>query len=318
MVCFLSLPNITCWPRDTFSALCATLSAGLLFLLTYQENQHRSMKIRYLFGALFGVLLLTNPLVNLTSGRAWNHDLPTLLIFIVFLLFRQGFQKANSKVWFFVGGIFLGLAIGTRLTYIFVTIPLLGMIYLFPGEASIPHRLKLILYFTMGLGLALLPALYLLLLAPEGFYFGNYVYPRLHTVYQSLQRLPSGTTVGGKIPHFVSNVLTDPLNLILYGGYLYLFLRFARSKKSDKLANFYFVFTGALVVALLLGAFAPTPALVHYYFAPMPFLVMALMIGVARFTKPDRTTLGVLVLVAIFSVIWHISANDDLEKIPRC
>ncbi len=300
-----------------FSVLCAVLSTGILFFVSSREFQHRSRMIRYLFGVLFVVLLITSPLYSLTSGKAWNHDLPTLLILIVFLLIRQGFRNERPKWLFITSGLLLGVAIGTRLTYVFSLVPFLGMIYLSPYSKSGPSRYASIMFFSIGVGIAMLPAFILFLLSPEGFIFGNYVYPRLHTVYQTLQNVNVGITIGGKIAHFTSIVFTMPLNLLLYAGYILLLVGVGRYKGFDKPTKIRFGSVGALIAFLLIGAFIPTPSLEHYFYAPIPFLVLGILLSVAKIDNLGRDTLRPMLLVVLFAVSWHGFTTGEFEAIKK-
>src|SRR5438477_528918 len=61
--------------------------------------------------------LLCNPVFIFTSGRAWNHDLPTLAMLLAFVAAVRGIRRDRAG-WQFAAGLLAGIAIGTRLTFV--------------------------------------------------------------------------------------------------------------------------------------------------------------------------------------------------------
>lgn len=285
-----------------FSALCATLSAVLIFYLADKLLSHWRQPYRSLTGAFAVLLFVTNPIFRGADGLALNHSLPALLSLAAFMLYYAGARKSRPELFFFLSGLMVGLAAGTRLSYAVLLGPFLGAVFLFPFDQALSSRLRGVFSFSAGVFLALLPAFFLFILAPQEFYYGNYVYFRLNTIYRELLQHEIAMTTAGKLGYFYEVVLKSPINLAIYTGVLIFSLAAAVKVWMTKEQRFFeLALVGVLSLFLLLSAFAPTPSWSQYFFAPLPFLVTGLLYGLSVFShnRPYLSGIFLTLLVGI-------------------
>jgi len=300
-----------------FSVICATLSAGVLFYVIYKHFNNRGSLIQNLLAVACVILLVTNPLFDDASGKAWNHDLPTLLTLLSFvLLYRSASQDISTRK-IFLSGIFLGLAIGTRLSYAMAVIPFLGAFLIIPSQQPRTSRYVHIIVFSIGVFLALLPSFVLFIANPKFFIFGNVVYPKLNTLYRHLLRHQSGMTIEGKIIYFLTGVIYSPLNMLLYLGlFLIMVITTVKSLLSRINVNMSLVFIFGLCMFLLIGSFGPTPSWYQYFYAPIPFLILGIFFGVGDLVIQQRRLSWFLIILLLLVIILgnsHIIGFDDIK-----
>jgi hypothetical protein len=135
--------------------------------------------------ALAGVVaLMASPIFVFTSGRAWNHDLPMLLALAAALTFlhASGYDRRAAgrlpscpACWLATTGVLLGLAAATRLSYAFLTPAFVLALWLTSGAPGVPGW-RIVAGLAVGGLVGLAPVWWALLVAPEGFLFGNVVY----------------------------------------------------------------------------------------------------------------------------------------------
>src|SRR3989337_3201680 len=153
------------------SVVFSMASIVLIFWISYNFFRGQRLSIRMTAPAGGLILLLANPLFAYTSGLAWNHDLPILLVLLAFSVHVHGSERENSAIWTLISGGLIGLAIGTRLTFLLVAIPFFVTLFNFPGIITPKARLKTLLAFCLWV---------VLLLAPPSFLF---LLPSPHIVY---------------------------------------------------------------------------------------------------------------------------------------
>jgi hypothetical protein len=148
-----------------FSTLCALGVAAVLFWTGWRVASPYSTPIRLLTGTCATLLLLANPVYFYASGIAWNHDPSIMFALFGFILYTEGIRRDTSRLLTSAGAL-LGLAIGTRLTFIFALISLLLLLFTLP--ASYPLKRKAIFGSALiaGSAAALLPSLVLFALSP--------------------------------------------------------------------------------------------------------------------------------------------------------
>jgi len=312
------LTNYCLLGARVLSVVCATISAGILFYITYQHFYSQGSLIRNLTAVTCVILLITNPLFYSVSGRAWNHDLPTLLILLTFaLLYRYDNQDISTRK-VFLSGIFLGLAIGARLSYATAIIPYLGAFLIFPSQRSRTSKHLHIIAFSIGVSLGLLPSIVLFIANPKFFIFGNVIYPKLNPVYRQLLRHRTGMTIAGKIIYFLTNVISSPLNMLLYLGlFVIMITATVKSMVTKTSTNMSLVFAFGLSLFLLIGSFGPTPSWHQYFYAPIPFLILGIIFGFNTLFGKRRRLSWFLIIVPLLLVIIFGSARivsfDDIK-----
>ena len=163
------LTNFSLLGARVLSVTWATLSVVILFYIAFEHFNSQGSLIQSLLAIACVILLITNPLFGSVSGKAWNHDLPTLLILLSFaLLCRYDSQDISIRK-VFLSGILLGLAIGTRLSYATMIIPYLGAFLFFPSQRSRTVKYLYIMAFSIGVSLGLLPSIVLFIANPKFF-----------------------------------------------------------------------------------------------------------------------------------------------------
>jgi 4-amino-4-deoxy-L-arabinose transferase-like glycosyltransferase len=133
--------------------------------------------------------------------------------------------------------------------------------------------------FMVGYVAALLPAGWLLLLAPEQTVFGNLGYPALNTAYRVSSGFTEAMDFGGKVEFALVEVLAQPGNLCLAALFLFGCLcgPMALDTREGRLRRLMLL----VLPFLLLGAFAATPSWYQYFYAMVPFAVLGGVVGLA-------------------------------------
>ncbi len=262
-------------------------------------------------------IFLNHPYMSLIDGVALNHSLATVFSLLALIFFIQLIQQENISFWHaFLCGVCICLAAFIRFNYaslIVVLFILFGMVKLIQDP---PHISKTLLWFSAGLISAALPALALIFFAPNAFYYGNLVYPRLNTLYYQDLLFKVDMDLGTKISGFVSHILSSPIDFILYALLLFMgltsFILYLRRKSPvdlGKLALASFAFT------LFLTAFAPTPTQQQYYFAPLPFLLVILAVVGFEIYQKNKLGFYSTILLVLFALIPSISFTNPLTDL---
>ncbi len=289
------------------SVLSALLTLGLIFSLAYRQFSNWSAFWRLAVSISSVVILAANPLFTYTSGQAWNHDFSTFLTLSGFLIFLQATQPGRGPGRLIISGVLLGLAAGVRLTYLVTGLPLVLALIFSPRLAEARDKLHSIGWFAMGWALALLPALFLFMLAPTQFLFGNLGYPQLNTLYRLETGFTERMSLVGKFEYLFTRVLVDPgngmlfLGLLIFGiGALLVLYRTGRKIQGGLGIGF------LLAISLFVAALIPTPAWPQYFYAPLPFFVLTMIYGVSALPvrrKQKTVLLSAYLLLAGLSVI---------------
>ena len=310
-----SLTQTSMLPARAVSAVCAALAASLVFHLTGSFFRDRSRPLRFIISAAGSLTLITNPLFVYTSGRSWNHDLPTLFIVAAAALFLHRESTRPTNKWITASGVFVGLAAGARLTYVLTAIPFLLAISLQRGESVWKQRRSQWLAFGAGFLVASLPWIALFVAAPRPFLFGNLTYQSLNTDYRELLSHRVGETLLGKGVYFFHVLVDKPANLLLLLTFaiVALMVGFKILRRRAWLES-EAVILGGLALVLLVSAFAATPSWYQYFYGPVPFLILAALYGVSFVWQPGviwgRAFAGGAVVLFLASGASLISQSD--------
>lgn len=262
-------------PARAVSAVSAALAAGLIFSLTGGFFHDKQRFTRLGISGAASLLLITNPIFRYTSGRAWNHDVPTLLTCIAAALFLRTRSAARPERWLLACGALVGLAVGTRLTYVLAVVPFLLAILVRRHEAGWKVAKSQAAAFGAGIGLASVPWVALFVAAPREFLFGNITYQSLNTDYREILVHRVGETVLGKTIYFYEVLTDEPANLLLFVGVgivaTWCVLRIYRRRLR---APEEMILLGSQVGVLLGSAFVATPSWYQYFYAPVPFIIL--------------------------------------------
>ena len=195
------------------STVAAFCTSGLIFFTVRSAFSYKP-RARTVAAAIATLMLVCNPVFLCASGRAWNHDLPTLFALGAFLCAVRGLRQKKSAILVTLSGALLCLAIGTRLTFAPAALSLVAIIAISPAK-SWREKAILILILTASATIALLPSWLLLVQAPGEFLFGNFSYPALNTQFHIDSAYPRSMTLAGKFGFVFSNLLAMPGNLLL-------------------------------------------------------------------------------------------------------
>jgi hypothetical protein len=281
---FVFAPLFAATSRLLFVArLLNVLCAGVLLLLVFAIAAHsfRALRERRWVIALGFVLVLSlNPFFRFTAGRAWNHDLPTLASVAAFVAVLGGATKNRSWLWIGLGGFLLGIAAGTRLSFLPLLLPFAFLTLLLPPRGQ---RLLCLTSLIVGTGIALLPTAILAYEAPRQFLFGNFTYnSTLNPLYRR-SNFPDEFTWTRKFAFPVQQLLKSPSDLALVAGFIYFGLRPWRGTGWRNFAEHREALALAVTLPwVLLGSIAATPSHRQYYYPLVPFLLLGNIYGIAR------------------------------------
>jgi hypothetical protein len=261
------------WNARVLSVVFAVATFALIFQYSWRRERGPS---GWLAGGVATCLLLFSPLFEYTSGRAWNHALPTLLSMAAFVAHtRTARQPYRFRGWVW-SGMLLGLAVGARLTYLLAAVPFLAFIL---SNQPRGFRFRPSVVFVVGLAIGLFPSGVLFGLAPRQFGYGNLIYQILNTRYRQALGITGAMNLTGKLAYLREDVLSEPAQTLLFGSFLIVVAVAAlRSRRRPLAGGRDFWFASGVAAFLGLSAFVPTPSWVQYFYAPVPFMALGLAI----------------------------------------
>ena len=286
-----------------FSVVCAWIMLVLLAISAQRWIGVRSWPLQLALGMSAVLLLLPNPLFHFTTGLAWNHDAPVLLTLLAALVFLKSAESAHPGRLSLAAGFLLGLAVGTRVSFLTAVVAFLPAYLFHPRAESARSKARLAALFCAGLALALLPTLLLFLLAPRQFIFGNLTYAGLNTLYRESTGFVGPMTFSEKLLYVNERFLGQPGNivlLVLWALAALCALVYLRQKHPPR---FEFFFLLALPLSLLLGSFLPTPLWYQYFYAPLPFLVLATIYVLGRLGRVGKRWQGAGIAVLLCAAL---------------
>ncbi|MBN2547552.1 MAG: glycosyltransferase family 39 protein [Anaerolineales bacterium] len=280
-----------------FSVICANLMLlslfGLIYRLFGQEQNRLPQPARLLLAACGVLFLAANPLFAYTSGLAWSHDLPVLLLMLAFLACTHGVEQNHPRRWIFASGFLAALAVGARLTFVFALIPFYISFAWAPintesrqSASGFRRWWALALPFSAGVVIGMLPAIILFAIAPDKFFFWNMSFIQVNTLYQQVSGVNERMDLFSKLIYIFGKLNAQPGNLLLlvsafFFGYTLLLLAYRREKKIDFASSLLLL----VVVCLTIGGLIPSPSFDQYFYAPVPFAVAAIFYGLASLRR---------------------------------
>lgn len=200
-------------------------------------------------------------------------------------------------------GLLAGVATGTRSNYVVLIVPVLFAVLLDPQYKDWKEKISSFIAFCAGFIAAIVPAGILFLLAPRPFIYGNFHYIALNTIYRKNLGYDISMNLLDKFSYFFKEVLSNPADLLLYIGFVALFIvACILWKRTGKREAFIIVFIDLFAALLLFTGFAPTPLWPQYFFGPVPFLIVGLFWGLSVVFR-DRQTLLYMGLFFVFAVL---------------
>jgi 4-amino-4-deoxy-L-arabinose transferase-like glycosyltransferase len=291
-------------PARLFSVACAFVLVLTVFLVGRHAFRELHPVACFLFAAGGVLLLLSNPLFIWTSGRAWNHDFPTLLAVLAFLLHCRAARQSKPAKLLFVSGLLLGLAIGTRISFAPLVVPFAGILLFHRGSAAPePRVVSSLLPWGCGALAGVLPTLVLFLLAPGRFLYSMISYHELEPVWRHELNLGGHMSLGEKLA-FARNVMGEPGNLVLVLAFVWLgwLPRIVLDRERHR-KYFEVMFVWILLPFLVIGALVPTPTFRQYLYAPIPFLVLGVLYGVSSLRTHEKAKIWPLQFFALAAIV---------------
>jgi 4-amino-4-deoxy-L-arabinose transferase-like glycosyltransferase len=262
-----------------FNTVCGMLSALVLFFTGSHLFRAAGYPVRFLAAAGSVVLLIANPIFLYSSGVAWNHDLPVLLVVLAASLFWLAHGRTAPSRLVAAAGLAVGLAISTRLAFAPVLLPFAVAALFLPGASGQQKRLYMLGAFAMGVLVGLLPAVVTAGLAPDRFLFDNVRYHGLSEVYWRQLGNSRAMSLPGKLA-YLWEVVREPGSLEpALGAMLFALLAVAASLRAKGAGLFQLALVVSLALCLAVGALGPTPTWYQYYYPPIPFVVLGLTYG---------------------------------------
>ncbi len=259
-----------------FNIACAWFTLLLIFVIAARAFREWP-RFRWSLAALAALVLFGSELFQFTAGRGWNHDLSVLASLGALVSL---FCSKQRRLWICVSGILLGLAIGTRLSFL----PLVAPFGFFAAahESTASRRAQAVLLFLLALALSLMPTWWLWAQAPRAFFFDNVVYNSVLNRAYAASLGKSGVSLGRRL-FFPIELLKFPQNFFLVATFACVAVwQPLRTGWKAFWAERELAMTVCSVPFLLLGAFAPSPAYKQYYYALVPFLIVGVVFGLAR------------------------------------
>jgi hypothetical protein len=256
------------------------------------------------------------------AGFATNTIAPVTFALISFYLFYISFLENQIKYFgITVAGIFLALAIGTRLTYITVAIPFLAiMIYYFASRrdpaSDIKRRIAVGLFcYTAGLTAGLLPV-FLFMSDLDSFIFNNLKFHHANTEWRWMTDFEGPMSLYSKIS-FAHKQYFKSDNLILLFGIMCTFGMAFRKPQSFKQIFHQFPVSAYLAFFLVcitaITAVLPTPSWPHYYATPLSFLLILLIFS---FSASSEITSNFQKRLMLILVLMMTASNGPHILLP--
>jgi hypothetical protein len=258
-------------------------------------------------GGIGLLLLLGSPVFVIASGLSWNHDWPAFFTVAAVLSAAVACQSEMAVGWVALAGLFAGLAAGSRLTFVFLIPPVVAAPFFFPGQTG-RRRLALVAWGLAGVGVSMLPALWLFARAPDAFLFGNLQYPRLPLLDPANEQHIKAMAPWRKVRFFFKE-FAGP-NAVLFGAFLLVglpgCLRLAKERAiGGSLARM----TLLALPFLFFGCFIPSRYQGQHFYAPAPLLALATGLALARVERRRLWAVGIAAALSL-----GICARDDLSR----
>jgi hypothetical protein len=196
----------------------------------------------------------------------------------------------------------------TRFNYASLIVVLGTLLLLHRLLTPVESKLRSVVAYSAGVAAAAIPALGLLIAAPNGFIYTNLVYVRLNTIYYEELLYRVNMQLGQKLLDFWSYLAATPLDLVLYALLLVTLIRcligYLRRRTE---ADFGRLTLSTSALALAATAFAPSPTQPQYFLAAIPVLCVLLFVTGAEIHEKSRY--GVLALSVVLLIILHATVS---------
>ena len=221
------------------------------------------------------------------SGAGWFTVVKTFALSTLFLFgaYAMVFTGASPRWRCFVSGLFLGLAVDVRL-HIIAAFPAFAIQFLGADE-PVRRRFEHLLWFTLGLGAALLPGLYFLARSPIPFVFDNFTYHSLRSGHGLIGGLPQKWAIALQLlalrGHEGSASIQFVISLLFTVG-----LGVLTTARRERLPLSVWI-----TFLLMIVSFLPTPTFTQYFTVLVPFMVINIILVFASLKDETRVPASV-------------------------
>ena len=292
-----------------FSAVCAALTAGLIFATAWQALRRWPRRARWLGSVSAVILLLCSPLFGKASGQAWNHDPATLCALASVILLLCAAETRRQSILLFGSGLLLGLAAGFRVTWAPIALPMLCAIA-FARQYDRTRVISLLAAFSAGALAGLAPLLWLAIIAPEQTFFNLFEFPKVNITYRFATGEPRTMTVFTKLRYAWKEVARPEFVLVVVTAVSAWIWWRAKQRAGDRL---WLSVLTATIPFILIGSFAPSPLFNQYFYAPVPFVILAILFALAA-ASPEGPELRSPAAVLLGGVAVAIIAGPSPFK----
>ncbi|HHW88948.1 MAG TPA: glycosyltransferase family 39 protein [Chloroflexi bacterium] len=262
------------------SVIAGWLALALIFAIAWRRFAAHPLWTRWGMAALASMWLLATPVFFYTSGRAWNHDLPILLLLLAFGANSRALTSERQARWLAMAGALTALAAVTRLSFAFAGAPLLAAAWLMPTATRRQHVHNVAAFTLAGVitgGLALAPTLR----DAPALFFGNVVYIQLNARYYAELAYGEAMSLAAKLAYFGELLGASATNLIVLAtlaiGLWPLRTLLWRSNREASAVRFRLWLLLALMLFTLPGAFGATPSQPQYFYPLFPLAILAIV-----------------------------------------
>ena len=266
------------------------------------------------------LLFLFNDVTIFVINYSANAIMPITFSLLGVYLFLIGVSAPCIRpIRIFVSGIAVAISIGTKLYYAATLPPFLIMALLHPKSLAFRQRIfKIVIPFSVGVIIGLIPVFYYLLRDIEIFLFNNLDYHQLNTVYRKVTGFTLSMSPIGKLNYGLS-VLKSPANMALLIGALFLiFVKFSEKQRLHlktrlsyllKIEHLFFIL---LFLLTTIAAFIPTPLWLHYFMLPLPYILILITSLYSDLTNLDKRFVNILMVCLV--LVSFLSSGTSLFK----
>jgi hypothetical protein len=306
-----------------FSVTCSAITMFLVLLVfLHAFRQERIYGI--IMGTSAAVLYASNPVIQLAGGFAWNHSLPILCMALSCLIVASSdFSRPVKTRRFFLAGVFTGVAVFTRLSFIFGCLVIFLVLAFLPDPVSRGVRFKkLLLPFCAGTTVASAVVFYYFFKAPDSFIFDTIQY----FLITGAQHWTSGWGAAISLKEkLIVGVRTLKGHSYLLSLILFFFSCFLAMStyKYRFWKNVPFILSSLLAAAMFIAAFVITPVWDQYFAAPVPFILIAIAYAVSgSISAVNRESgrkmilcliAGLFILSAAMSILYNKNALENIK-----
>jgi 4-amino-4-deoxy-L-arabinose transferase-like glycosyltransferase len=282
------------------SVLCGTATVALLFGCGWRWLSDFGTRQRWLWVGGTCAVYICSRFFTYADGWAWNHDSAVLCGVGSLLAYCCGLRQGRTG-WFALAGFLAGAAMGIRLSFALLFVPMGICLTLVPAELSWRQRCRGLAAAAVAFNLALVPSWYFLLTCHEQFVFGNLEYPRFNTLFY--RRYTSDClTLPAKIIYIFKSFATDPGNIFVLTAYICALIWAARKLRPWRDRGMHaLVLLLAAMPFLAIGAIGPSPVHYQYIYMLLPVMVLTIF-AVLRQVGAVSATLGRLRVCAIVGI----------------